>query len=124
MGPGRSLATFFCLLLPSLHPLMFESVSPLTVSLSLVDMLFLVFLSVFSMVCLRASRSTILTDAVSGRLLTDAVSGRLLTDAVSGRLLTDAVSGRLLTDAVSGRLLTDAVSGRLLTDAVSGRRHT
>ena len=49
-GPGRLLATFLCLLLPSLRPLMFESVSPLIVSLSLVDMLFLVFLLVFSMV--------------------------------------------------------------------------
>ena len=41
-GPGRLLATFICPLLPSLRPLMFESVSPLIVSLSLVvDMLFL-----------------------------------------------------------------------------------
>ena len=49
-GPGRLLATFLCILLPSLRPLMFESVSPLIVSLSLVDIWFLVFLLVFSMV--------------------------------------------------------------------------
>ena len=44
LGPGRLLATFLCLLLPSLRPIMVETVSPLIVSLSLVDMLFLVFL--------------------------------------------------------------------------------
>ena len=40
-GPGRLLATFLRLLLPSLRPLMFESVSPLIVSLALVGMLYL-----------------------------------------------------------------------------------
>ena len=44
LGTGRLLATCVCLLLLSLRPLMFESVSPLIVSVSLVDMLFLVFL--------------------------------------------------------------------------------
>ena len=41
MGPGRLLATFLCLSLLVLHPPMFESVSSLIVSVSLVDMLFL-----------------------------------------------------------------------------------
>ena len=47
LGLGRLLAPFLCrLLLSSLRPLMFECVSPLIVSVSLVNMLFLVFLSV------------------------------------------------------------------------------
>ena len=44
LGPGRLLDTFLCLLLLSLRPPMFETVSPLIVYVSLVDMLFLVFL--------------------------------------------------------------------------------
>ena len=47
LGPGRLLATFLCLMLPSLRPLMFESVFPLIMSLSLVGMWVLVFLLVF-----------------------------------------------------------------------------
>ena len=49
-GPGRLLATLLCLLPLSLRPLMFECVSLLIVSLSLVGMWFLVFLLFFSMV--------------------------------------------------------------------------
>ena len=49
-GPGRLLATLLCLLPLSLRPVMFECLSLLIVSLSLVGMLFLVFLLVFSMV--------------------------------------------------------------------------
>ena len=48
LGPGRLLATFLCLLLISLGPLIFECVSPLIVSVSLADMLFLVFLLVLA----------------------------------------------------------------------------
>ena len=44
LGPGRLLATFLCLSLLSLRPPMFESVSSLIVSVSLVGMLFLVFI--------------------------------------------------------------------------------
>ena len=55
-GPGRLLATFPCLLLPSLRPLMFESVSPLIVSLSLVDMLCV---SVYYLLLLLSGRISI-----------------------------------------------------------------
>ena len=67
LGPGRLLATFLCLLLLSLGPLMFECVSLLIVSVSLVDMVFfglplgffvscsLLFLHLFVVVCVLIS---------------------------------------------------------------------
>ena len=51
LGPGRLRTIFLCPLLPSLRSLMFESVSPLIVSISLVDMLFLGFLLGCFFVC-------------------------------------------------------------------------
>ena len=55
LGPGRLLATFLCLLLPSLSHLMFESVSPLIVSITSRYVVFGLPLVFFD--GLRASRS-------------------------------------------------------------------